>query len=54
MIIYNTNISKNKTTYNSNDILEPKPQLKRLVKQKNLTKANKNFLESLNLKLKRK
>lgn len=58
MIIYNTstlnNNNSNKTTFNSENRSELKRPLKRSVRQKTLTTANKNFLKSLNLKLKSK
>lgn len=50
MIIYNK--SNNKFAYIQKKLSQPKPSLKRSLQRKHLTEANKNFLKSLNLKLK--
>lgn len=55
MIIYNKNTSKNQLSQSSysNKILKNKLNLKSSLKHINLTESNKEFLKSLNLKLKK-
>lgn len=52
MIIYNTKISKNIAAYNQTTPLQSKQQGKRSLQRKNLSKLNKEFLKSLNFKVK--
>lgn len=53
MIIYNKNISKHKLSFSPNKQLSAKLKLKKSLPHKNLTQANKEFLKSLNFKLRK-